>query len=109
MKRNINELSAPISLDQSPLTDHQVKVINYVFEDSFSDLLEPLKEEFFHPMANLLQDLWKLVLFTNVGFQNQLNLELPFYFFFYLLKVTMSKTQSSSHLLGWLHWGEEIT
>jgi len=95
----INELNAPISLEQSPLTNHQVKVTDYVFEDSFVDLLEPLKEEVFHHMANLSQHLWKFVVFTDVGFQNQLSFDLPLSFFLCLLKATVSKTQSSSHLI----------
>jgi len=49
-----NKLDVPFPLEHSPLTDHQVKVTNYVFEDSFVGLLKPSKEEVCLLKASLL-------------------------------------------------------
>lgn len=85
-----NEMDALFPLDQSPFTNHQVKVTSYIFEDSFASLSEPMKGEFFHPMASMLQEFWELVLFIDVSFQDQLCFDFPVLHFFCLFKATVS-------------------
>ena len=94
-----NTMEQRAFLDEAVYLNPQDQVL---FQDPFVGFLESSKEVVFYAMNDLLQNSRK-ILKTYV--QRKLQGEWLF-FFFYLLK-NVSKNQSCSHLLDWLHWRKE--
>ena len=90
-----------VVLDEASYLNPQDQVF---FQDPFAGLLESSKEGVFYAMNGLLQGLTKKF---NTYVQQQLRWEWSFFFFSLLKRV--SKNQSCSYLLDWLHWKEEFT
>jgi len=79
-----------------PAFDHQEDIMLHDFHDySLSLLQSSIQGEFFR--------------FVNTGFGYRIKVEFPSSFVFCFLKEIVSRNQSSSHFLDWLHWRVEIT